>query len=614
MTPGRVLSGICVLALISAIRLPAATALMPVEDVRPGMTGIGRTVFEGDRLDEFNVRIIGVLHNVIGTRRNLILAKLEGGPLASAGVIAGMSGSPVYIEGRLIGAVSYSLGQFSKEPIAGITPIAEMIEDAALQTPRRQLARVEIRNAQPATVDDLRTSLREAFSWMKPFATSPADVRFLTPVDGVNQTIGTMLRPIATPLTMAGFDATSIAPLSTTFEDIGFVPVLAGAAQSPAAGAKPPLRPGDPVGVTLLSGDLEIGATGTVTHVDDDRVYGFGHPFYNLGPTAFPMTRAYVHTVLPSFASSMKITSTREVIGTVQQDRSTTIAGRLGQGPVLIPITLNLKTDGGTAKTFKMSVVNDQMFTPLMTYLAIVETLGSYQRQMGAASFVVRGAATLKDRGRIAFEDLFTGDSASAGAGAYIMTPINVLLRNAFEDVSIEGIRLDIDASEQPRTATIERAWIDVVEPKPGTTVPLKIVLRTYRGEELTRTVPIQIPANARGPLSVMVSDGLRLGQWEQRELTPQPMQTRGLPQMIRVLNEVRKNNRVYIRLVSPDGGAMVRGESLSSLPPSVLAVLEGDRSSGSFSPIRSALVGEWELALDYAVSGTRTLSLSLNN
>lgn len=613
MQSGRSLAAIVALALFGTARVPAVTALLPIDEVRPGMIGTGRTVFEGDTLEEFKVHVIGVLRNVIGTKRNLVLARLEGGPLANTGVIAGMSGSPVYVDGRLLGAVSYSLGSFSKEPIAGITPISEMIEDAALQTPRRQLARVELR--QPMTTDDLRDSLRQAFSWMQPFANSPADVSFLTPVTGINPSIGTMLRPIATPLTMTGFDATAIVPLSSTFRDIGFVPMLTGAsAQSPTgASPKPPLRPGDPIGVTLMSGDLEIGATGTVTHIDNDRVYAFGHPFYNLGPTAFPLTRAYVHTILPSLEASMKIASTGEVIGTVQQDRSTTIAGRLGKGPALIPITLNLTLDGGRKKTFTLSVVNDQMFTPLMTYLSITETLGSYQRQMGAASFVVRGAATVKNRGEIAFENLFTGDQASAGAGSYIMTPINVLLRNAFEDVNIEGIRLDIDASEQPRTATIERAWIDAVDPKPGATVPLKIVLRTYRGEELSRTVPIPIPSNARGTLSLMVSDGARLGQWEARELTPAPAQTRGLPQMIRVLNEMRKNNRVYVRLVAQDGGAMVRGESLSSLPPSVLAVFEADKYSGSFSPIRNALVGAWEVPIDQVVTGARTLSLSLD-
>ena len=600
------------LLLFAAASVPAATSTFPVDELRPGMVGIGRTVFEGDRLDEFKVHILGVLRNVIGPRRDLVLARLEGGPLAQTGVIAGMSGSPVYVDGRLVGAVSYSLGAFAKEPIAGITPIAEMIEASALQTPRRQLARVELKT--PLTPDDLRDSMRQAFSWMRPFADSPADVRFLNPAAaGLNGSIGLMLRPIATPLSMSGFDATTIEPLMATFRDVGFVPVIGGSAAQAAATSKGPLRPGDPIGVTLLSGDLEMGATGTVTHVDGNKVYAFGHPFYNLGPTQFPMTRAYVHAVLPSLENSMKIASTGEVVGTVQQDRATAIAGTLGPGPALIPITLALTSDRGPKRTFRMNVVNDQLFTPLMTYLSIVETLTSYQRQTGAASYVVRGTATLRNRGQIAFEDLFSGDQASAGAAGSVMTPINFLLRNAFEDVQIDAVSLEIDASEQPRTATLERAWVDTVNVKAGATVPLKMLLRTYRGEEITRTLPVQIPANARGAVSIMVTDGVRLGQWESRELTPQPAQSRGLPQMIRLLNGVRKNNRLYVRLITSDGGAIVKGESLSSLPPSVLAVMESDRNGGSFRPLQSALLGEWELPIDHVVTGSRTLTISLD-
>jgi hypothetical protein len=608
---------IATILLVSMVPVPAVTETFPVDELRPGMVGVGKTVFEGDRLDEFKVHIIGVLRNVIGPRRNLVLAKLEGGPLAHTGVIAGMSGSPVYVDGRLLGAVSYSLGAFSKEPIAGITPIDEMVEATALNTPRRQVARAEMVKM-PLTEDDLRESLRQAFSWMRPFAASPSDVRLLGgAAAGVNGSIGTMLRPIATPLSMSGFDSSSIEPLMATFRDVGFVPVIAGGAGQQAgqgaSASNAPLRAGDPIGVSLLSGDLEMGATGTVTHVDGTKVYAFGHPLYNLGPTQFPMTRAYVHTVLPSLDTSMKIASTGEVIGTVQQDRATAIAGTLGPGPATIPISLSLTSDRGIKKTFRMSVVNDQLFTPLMTYLSIVETLGSYERQMGAASFVVRGAATVKNRGQIAFEDLFTGDQASMGAASSIMTPINFLLRNAFEDVQIEGVNLEIDASEQPRTATLERVWIDSVNVKPGSTVPLKILLRTYRGDELTRTLPLQIPANARGSVSIMVTDGVRLTQWESRELPAQPAQTRGLPQMIRALNNVRKNNRLYVRLITPDGGAVVKGESLSSLPPSVLAVMESDRNGGSFRPLQSALLGEWELAIDHVVNGSRTLTLALD-
>jgi hypothetical protein len=591
--------------------VPAQSKVFPVDELRPGMVGVGRTVFEGDRLDEFKVHIIGVLRNVIGPRRDLILARLEGGPLANAGVIAGMSGSPVYIDGRLVGAVSYSLGAFSKEPIAGITPIAEMVSDATLPAVRRQAARVDL--PMPLTPESFQTSLRQAFSWVRPFADSPSDVQVL---GDINAGIGTMLRPIATPLTLGGFDASVISPVASVFRDQGFVPVMAGSAQAtqPDRGAAPlPLRPGDPIGVALMSGDLELGATGTVTEVDGDRVYAFGHPFYGLGPTQFPMTRAYVHTILPSLQSSMKIASTGEVIGTVSQDRATTIAGTLGRGPAMIPIKLTLNnSERGIRKTFNMAMVNDELFTPLLAYLSILNTLTSYERQNGVGTYVLKGSASIKKHGDIAFEDLFTGDQPSAGAAASVVAPINFLLRNSFEGVEFEGLNLEVEASEQPRSATLERAWIDGTRIKAGTTVDLKVLLRTYRGEEITRSVPVQIPSNARGSVSIMVADATRLSQWEARELQVQPLQTSGLPQMIRLLNDARKNNRLYVRLITRDGGAVVRGESLAALPPSVLAVMESDRNGGSFRPLQSALLGEWEIVSGHAVTGTRTLTLPL--
>ena len=614
----RSLASAVALLLLLAAGLPAQSPTFPVDELKAGMVGIGKTVFEGDRLDEFKVHILGVLRNVIGTRRNLILARLEGGPLANTGVIAGMSGSPVYIDGRLVGAVSYSLGQFSKEPIAGITPIDEMTEAATFAGPRRQAARVELQ--MPLTPESLRASLRQAFSWMRPFADNPADVQVFGGAT-LNAGIGTLLRPIATPLTLGGFDADVIDPIATAFRDQGFVPLMAGSSllapqltqtNGSASPAARPLRPGDPVGVALMSGDLELGATGTVTEVAGDKVYAFGHPFYGLGPTEFPMTRAHVLTVLPSLANSMKIASTGEVIGTVQQDRATTIAGTLGPGPALIPVHLTLTSERGTQKTFDMSIVNDQLFTPMLAYLSILNTLSSYERQNGAASYAIRGTASIKKHGDVAFEDLFSGDQPSAGAAAYVVAPINFLLRNAFEDVELERLDLEIDASEQPRSATLERVWIDGSRPKPGATVDLKMLLRTYRGEEITRTLPLEIPASASGTLSIMVADAARLSQWEARELQIQPLQTRGLPQMIRVLNNTRRHNRLYVRLLGRENGAVVKGESLSSLPPSVMAVMESDRNGGSFRPLQNAMLGEWDIATEHAVTGSRTLTLTI--
>jgi hypothetical protein len=613
----NILRGAVVVALLLAVAagLPAQSRTFPVDDIKPGMVGIGRNVFEGDRLEEFKVHFIGVLRNSIGPRRNLILARLEGGPLANTGVIAGMSGSPVYIDGRLVGAVSYSLGQFSKEPIAGITPIGEMTEDATLPAPRRQAARVDLQ--MPLTPESLRASLRQAFSWIRPFADSPSDVQVFGD-SSVSAGIGTLLRPIATPLSFGGFDPSVIDPVVAAFRDQGFVPILAAAQQVAAPSAQSngsslaALRPGDPIGVGLMNGDFEVGATGTVTEVDGDRVYAFGHPFYQLGPTQFPMTRAHVFTILPSLAASQKIASTGEVVGIVSQDRATTIAGTLGPGPSMIPVTLTLNSERGTRKTFKIGIVRDQLFTPLLAYVSILNTLTSYERQNGVATYAMKGAATLKKYGKVDFEDLFTGDQPSVGAAASVVAPINLLMRNAFEDVDIESLNLEIDASEQPRSATLERVWVDGTRVKAGAPATLKVLLRTYRGDEITRDVTIQIPPNARGSVQVMVADGVRLSQFESRELQVQPLQATGLPQMIRVLNSARKNNRLYVRLVTRDDGAVVKGEPLAALPSSVLAVMESDRNGGSFRPLQNALVGEWEITPGLAVTGSRTLTLPL--
>jgi hypothetical protein len=611
--------GIAVLVVSGLVAgLPAQSKTFPVSELKPGMVATGRTVFQGDQIEEFKAHILGVLRNSIGPRRDLILARLEGGPLANTGVIAGMSGSPVYIDGRLVGAVSYSLGEFSKEPLAGITPIEEMLADATLPGQRRaQVARAEL--TLPLTQEGLRESLRQAFAWARPFADSPADISVIG--GAVNAGVATLLRPIATPINFAGFDARTIDPLVSSFRDLGFSPIMGGAAQlgsqssvvsAPSSSSGTSLRPGDPIGVALMNGDFEVGATGTVTEVDGNRVYAFGHPFFGLGPTQFPMTRAHVIAILPSLASSMKIASSGDVIGIVQQDRATSIAGTLGPGPSMIPISLTLNSERGTRKKFSIGIVKDQLFTPLLAYVAILQTLTSYERQNGVGTYSLKGAARVKNHSDVAFEDLFTGDQPSTYAAASIVAPLNVLLRNAFEDVDFEGLNLEIEASEQPRSATLERVWIDGTRAKAGSSVDLRILLRTYRGEEVTQSLPVQIPANARGSVSIMVADAARLSQFEARELQVQPLQATGVPQMIRVLNSARKNNRLYVRLVTRDGGAVVKGEPLAALPASVLAVMESDRNGGSFRPLDSALLGEWEITAGYAVRGSKTLTLPL--
>jgi hypothetical protein len=606
----RVFLAAAVIAVGGMVRLPAAPALMPIEDVKPGMVGTGRTIFEGTELQDFKVHILGVLKNVQAPKRNLILARLEGGPLAETGVIAGMSGSPVYIDGKLVGAVSYSIGSFPKEPIAGITPIGEMIDATAATGGRRALA-AQNRLELPVTAEHFAGAIRAASARIAPFADRPADVQSFGIPSAAGAQMGALLRPIATPLVMSGMNAATSDLVSSMFRDAGFTPMLSGGAAADAPASNEPLRPGDPVGVALLGGDGEMGATGTITHIDGDRVYAFGHPFFNFGPTAFPMTRATVYTSLPSLMSSFKIATMGEVVGTVSQDRSTAIAGTLGKGPAVIPITVTLDSGHGGKRTFKYTVVNDQIFTPLLTYVALFNTLGNYERNFGAITYTVKGRATLDKHDDLAFEDIFTGDSPIPAASAYVAGPITMLLANDMERVTLKGIELAVEASEEARAATIQRVWLDDVRPRAGKTVPLKVLTRSYRGAEKISTIPIEIPANAAGQLTVMVTDGRQLNMIEQRELR-RSIQPQSVGQMIKLLNETHRNNRVYVRLLAGTPGAVVNGEAMTSLPPSVLSVLEGDRSGGNFAPIRSAALGEWELPMDSAISGTRVLTIDL--
>jgi hypothetical protein len=589
---------------------------MPVEEIKAGMVGIGRTVFEGTELQDFKAHILGVLHNVQGPHRDLILARLEGGPLAKTGVAAGMSGSPVYIDGRLIGAVSYSIGAFPTEAIAGITPIAEMKD--ATEMPRRvptQHARIEL----PITREGLTAALNATYARLAPFANRPADIQVIGMPSATGAQLGAMLRPISTPLVMNGFEPESAAMLTTAFGGAGFTPVVGGAMAQGSPELKKmtgPLREGDAVGVSLVGGDLEMGATGTITHIDGDRVYAFGHPFFNVGPSQFPMTRAYVYAMMPSLMSSFKISAMGEVIGTMQQDRATAIAGTLGKGPVVIPMAVSLQSqrdDGSAKRTFAFDIANDQVFTPLLTYVALANTLASYERQFGAATFSIKSRAQIKGHDDLTLEDVFTGDNGALGAATAIAGPITMLLSNDREPITVTGLNVSIDASESSRTATIERVWIDEGRPRAGRTVPLKVLTRSYRGEDKISTVPIEIPANVSGSVSILVTDGRQLNAMEQRDMR-RSLQPQSVAQMIRVLNDTRRSNRIYIRLLNGKPGAVVNGEALTSLPPSVLSVLEGDSNGGSYTPLRSAAVGEWEVAMDSAVSGSRTLTIDIES
>ena len=597
------------LVVLCLVQLPAATARMPLDEIRTGMTGVGVTVFEGAERVEFDVHVLGVLQNVMGPRRDVIVVRLEGGPLADTGVIQGMSGSPVYIDDRLVGAIAYSLGSFSKEPIAGITPIGEMVDTDG--TPARVAQHRVAPLSFPVSRDGLSGLVREAFGLIQPFALQPNDVQAfgLTSTEGGR--LGTLLRPVATPVVLNGFAPQVHDLWATAFNAGGFVTTIGGSMteqQEPGT----PLSPGDPIGAQLMRGDRSMAGTGTVTMVEDGRVYAFGHPFYNLGPVRYPMTRAHVTTVLPSLAVSSKIAAIGHVVGTFDQDRSTGVYGTLGPGPEMIPVRVTLSApDRDLVEVFEFEVIEDRIFTPLLTYTSVLDTLFSWTRELGITTYVVDNTTRLRDQTDLKVRDFYSGDTALVGAASSVADPLTTLLGNDLAPVALESVSVDITSYEEPRIAILERVWLDTARPRAGTTVPLKVLSRSYRGTELVETVMVDIPANAAGRLQLLVSDAAQLRQRELQE-GQTPREADSLEQMIRRLNNARRNNRLYVKLLSPEPGAVVKGETMPALPPSVLAVLEGDRSGSGLVRLQQATLGEWEIQTDHVVSGSRLLTINV--
>ncbi len=609
--PARAIAGPALAALLGlgfagAGSRAEATEILPREQVRAGMRGVGRTVFKGSRIEEFQVEILGVLENN-GPQQSLIMARLSGGPLAETGVIAGMSGSPVFIDGKLIGAVAYGY-PFSKETIAGITPIGEMIEATRpSSTPRAASARWPGAFAAASGAAGLRLPLdREQLV---------AGLRRALPAlewQGAPLAAGGTLRPLALPLTFSGFDPAAFEWARGLFAGLGFAPVLGGAAGADTrAGALPPLEPGAAVGISLVEGDLDVSVTGTVTHLDATRVYAFGHPLYNLGPTQFPLRKAYVYSVFPSLYQSFKISVPGEVVGTLDQDRTTAVAGTLGPEPRLIPVEVQVRTSRGRERSFRFRVVDDELFTPALTYTALLSILQGTERAYGTSSMHVKARVTLVDGREARVEDFFAREQPAVQAAQLAAAPAGFLMANGFEPLRLAKIQVELVSFESIESGELQRAWLEHPGPvRPGHTLTLKLAVRSYRGETRVESVSVPVPENApTGTYTLVVGDAPTLTRLDQQELQ-QGFAPRNAAQLLRALNALRHGNRIYVRLSRPAAGAVVAGELLPALPPSVLAVLGGGAETSS----TPANLPVWEVdrPVDYAFSGARALHFTV--
>jgi SpoIVB peptidase S55 len=588
-------------------RIPSDVALFPLEELKPGMKGVGRTVFANQKLETFEVEIIGALENS-APKQTMVMARLKGGPLAQTGVIAGMSGSPVYIDGKLLGAVAFGFG-FSKEAIAGITPYVEMkgfsrMNDILLRastSPADALIRpIPLRMSNlpwPLDQASLVGKFKEALEAAGKAATSPGIA-------------GMSALPI--PLSVSGLQGSAFDVAKGLFSRMGFAPLQV-PAKGRAPGPLPALEAGGPVAVSLIEGDFDFSATGTVTHIDGDAVYAFGHPFFGIGPIDFPMRKAWVYDVFPSLNQSFKIASSHETIGRFQQDRATGISGKLGPGPRMIPVKVILQNRPGMKQEYSFSVVQDDLFTPLTVYASVLSVLQGQERVAGPSTVTLDATVNFTSIPAMRLQDQFAEGQPGAMAASLVGSAISFVMNNEFRRVSLESVTVNLTAKEVQETAVIDRAWLERDGPvRPGASVPLKVALRTFRGEEVVVSASVEVPIGASpGRYVVLVSDGQGLSLAEQREMR-QAFVPKTLDQIVRAVNSIRKSTQVYVRLQRFEEGAAISGTLLPGLPPSMMQVLGGSEGGEPVVRTQTTVVWDGELPVDYSIKGARFLALQI--
>lgn len=593
----------------STVSTPIAKGpeLFPLEDLRPGMKGTARTVFSGTETEQFGVEVLGVLPGFPGPRQSAIIARLSGANVEKTGVFAGMSGSPVYIDGKIVGAIAYSF-PFSREPIAGITPIKQMIE----------LFNKGPENLRPKEPRIVSFSQLAGTDW-KPNLPKPAvsAVSLLAPVTAgspLMPLMGQQMTPIATPLVFTGISQESLAMFSPQLVANGLLPVsgVGGAAAiTPLAEVNGnTFPPGSSISVQLVRGDYSLAAAGTVTLRDEDRIYAFGHPFLSLGASDMPMTESSVVTVISNMNNSFKLSVPGRMVGAISQDRASGIFGLLRQAPKMIPVKVNLHTSRDRIETYSYEIANDTFLTPLLLNITLFNTITSSERALGDSTISVKGEIRVKGQEAIQIDRRFSANNSPIMAAGSIAAPVSSLLTSGFEDVQVDGITLDISSSETKYAGTLERITLDRTEVRRGEKIEVQAYVRTESGKQFVQRIPVHIPEDAAlGQLLVFVGDGAALQEGSPaKSFVPQD-----LSQLVRAINTVKKSDRLYVKLFRITPGAVIGTSELPSLPPSVVATLNSDRTSGGYTPTVLSPVYEMELPpAEFVISGQQLIAIDV--
>ncbi|MDQ1406854.1 MAG: hypothetical protein QOG55_2483 [Acidobacteriaceae bacterium] len=582
-------------------RAQQSTDILPLSEVRPGMQGYAYTIFAGDQVEKFDLEVLGIMPNFLGPKQSIILVQLKGPKVEHTGVVAGMSGSPVYLDGRLAGALSLKLGIFTKEPIAGVTPIADVLNPP-----------VQSSAPQPAqSSQNLPQQLSPSSLPNEPSSSSANNFA----AQQITLPSGSALEPIETPLVFSGFQASALRQFSSQLQSYGFV-----AAQGGTAAPRPDdsqLKPGDMAGMVLVQGDASINSACTVTAVQADRVFLCGHPFLSLGDVQLPMARSRVLTTLSSDMASTKIVNVGGSIGTITGDHLTAVTGKLGTPPAMIPLELTLSV-AGAEKQLHFQLVNHPRLTPILVALTTFSGLTQNSLYGEGTTLHLSGEIQLKNHTPVLIENTFApGDALSPDGLPIALTMQSIFSRlftNNFEATAIERVSLRVESVPGRHSFTIESAWLEKGEAAPGETLRVRVLLRSYRGPAQVQGTTVRVPDQVtRGTmLRVLVSDADMLNRASRGFAATGAGASASLDQLIALLNRERRNDRLYVGLFAPSPTMLWEDKELPNVPLSQINIVDGRPAPGTVQVLRESLSSESSIPLGGPVAGVISLNLQI--
>jgi hypothetical protein len=566
-------------------------SIIPLNQIHEGMKGTALTVFQGVKPEAMDVEVLGVLRNMNGPKGDIILVRLHGTKPEYTGIVAGMSGSPVYFDGKLAGALAFRIGEFSKEPIAGVTPIEQMLEINAMD---RRPSSAPLRASDTGEAGASKTA-------------SPGGT---TPFSSGNS----YLKPIDAPFVFNGFSEATLQRYAEQFAAAGIVPVM-GTGSASDRKQPEPIEAGSAVSAVLVRGDMDIAATCTVTYVDAQHLLACGHPLLQFGEVDLPMTKATVLATLPSPMNAFKIVNTTETVGAFVQDRQAGILGVMGHEPKMIPVTVSLH-NGSATKEFHYEVLNNAKLSPLAMMATVFNALHGINDFGEDITYRMNGSLSVKGYPDVSLRNMFapldSDQPAAALAASSIGERFGKIYSNPYDVPDVEGVKLDFELVRERRSARLETSRTDLTEARPGDQIMVETVIRPYRGERLVRQIPIRIPTSAsKGPLRILVSDGDTLDRMHRG--TPTMSRGLGLAPTIALLNKERSDDRVYVSIFDSDPEAMVADKIMPTLPLSVMNVMENLRGTQDMVVLGESSVSEASTEpLDYVVSGAQMLTINI--